>query len=60
MLDLLRRARTPERLAELENSLERLFLKYLSALRHADHEELFIRRRISRTSYSKTLSKLRP
>ena len=53
MFDLLRKARTLEELNELENDLKAVYRRYLLAMKHADPEEFFIRKRINRTSYSK-------
>ena len=53
MFDLLKKAKTLEELAELENNLKAVYRRYLLAMKHADPEEFFIRKRISMTSYSK-------
>jgi len=53
MFDLLKKAKTLEELAELENDLKGIYRRYLLAMKYADPEEFFIRKRISRTSYSK-------
>ena len=53
MFDLLRKARTLKELNELENDLKAVYRRYLLAMKHSNPEEFFIRKRISRTSYSK-------
>jgi len=53
MFDLLREARTIEALGELESELNRIYRRYLVAMRQANPDEFFIRKRISRISYSK-------
>lgn len=53
MFDLLRKARTIEALRELENDLKAIYRRYMLAMQYADPEEFFIRKRISRTSYSR-------
>ncbi|WP_048098149.1 type B DNA-directed DNA polymerase [Archaeoglobus sulfaticallidus] len=53
MFYLLRNARTLNELAELESDLKGIYRRYMLAMKYADPEWFFIRKRISRTSYSK-------
>ncbi len=53
MFDLLKKAETLEELAELENDLKEVYRKHLLTMKYSDPKEFFIRKRISRTSYSK-------
>lgn len=53
MFDLLKRAKTLDELAELENGLKEIYRKNLLTIKYSDPEEFFIRKRISRTSYSR-------
>ncbi|AGK61389.1 DNA polymerase elongation subunit (family B) [Archaeoglobus sulfaticallidus PM70-1] len=54
MFSLLRKARTIEELCTLEEKLNRIYRKYRTEMRHANPEEFLIRRRISRTSYTRS------
>lgn len=53
MFGLLGKARKLEELAELENNLKAVYRRHILAMKNADPDEFFIRKRISRTSYSR-------
>ena len=54
MFELLKEAKSVRDLAKLESRLKNVYRKYLSAMRHASPEEFFVRKRVSKTTYSKS------